>query len=247
MKTNESPIQILDWDSNFFGSKIARIKCDNYTDSVASFIQKFSDENHIEYLEYLIGSNEIENIRSAERNGFQFIDIRMTLELSLNNEPHRNISNRFEFGLANEVHISDLTKIGSGIYKGSRYYSDGFFCEKKVTDFFNLWIEKAVTGKFDDECFSLFERGTPIALCTMKSGIKNLSSIGLFGVGAKHQGNGVSKELLFQISNAMRERGRSHISVVTQGKNIAAQRAYQAAGFKTKNVELWFRKILLET
>ncbi len=32
------------------------------------------------------------------------------------------------------------------------------------------------------------------------------------------------------------------VNVVTQGKNIPAQRAYQRCGFITRSVELWFHK-----
>ena len=38
------------------------------------------------------------------------------------------------------------------------------------------------------------------------------------------------------------DRGVTQVLVVTQGRNVGAQRLYQKAGFLTRKVELWYHR-----
>jgi ribosomal protein S18 acetylase RimI-like enzyme len=65
-------------------------------------------------------------------------------------------------------------------------------------------------------------------------------SIGLFGVAAQARGRGSGSTLVSALLRA--PRGARHVDVVMQGRNVPAQRLYQAAGFRTAKTEVWFHR-----
>jgi ribosomal protein S18 acetylase RimI-like enzyme len=68
------------------------------------------------------------------------------------------------------------------------------------------------------------------------------SSIGLIAVAEEHRGKGVGQALVSSAVDWARSRKVPHMSVVTQGRNIEAQRTFQRAGFLTTKTQLWFHR-----
>jgi ribosomal protein S18 acetylase RimI-like enzyme len=61
----------------------------------------------------------------------------------------------------------------------------------------------------------------------------------LVAVGARFQGRGLGSELVHAALHWFARQGVSHVSVVTQGRNSAAQALYQRCGFRTAATQ-WF-------
>ena len=67
-------------------------------------------------------------------------------------------------------------------------------------------------------------------------------SIGLVGVSRWAQGRGVGQTLVRRAVDWFTTQGVQHVTVVTQGRNCAAQRLYQRCGFVTGSIHLWYHK-----
>ena len=52
----------------------------------------------------------------------------------------------------------------------------------------------------------------------------------------------VGKVLISKVFSYLIARGYKKVTVVTQGRNLYAQRFYQKIGFISKNTELWYHK-----
>ena len=128
------------------------------------------------------------------------------------------------------------------MYKQSRYHFDENFSKTKINQFYEGWLEKAVLGLFDHECYCIFFNNSPVGFCTIRYTSLDHATIGLFGISKDHQNKGLSKNLLSYVNNILYDKGINKISVVTQGRNIAAQRAYQKSGFFSKRTQLWYHK-----
>ena len=150
----------------------------------------------------------------------------------------------FSFGLAKPEHIEELKKVGSNIYKDSRYYFDGHFDSQKINEFYRGWVEKAVLGTFDDVCYCVFKGDKPVGFCTLRYTKLESANIGLVGFSEDFQGLGLGKKLMNHVISESAAKGIKKIFVVTQGRNYSAQRLYQSAGFKTFSTELWYHKWL---
>ena len=235
-------IEILEWDTNFFGFNIGYLSCRYLTDSIYHQIEQFSKKHKLRLIEYLCNCHDDRSVKTAEKNGFHFTDIRLTFGIKLNKNTSYHVGEgSYGFAKAMPENISSLKLITEGMYKDSRYYYDGNFSIEKLNDFYSGWIEKAVLGNFDDECYCLFDNKKPVGFCSIKYRDGNTASIGLFGIDSDYAGKGLGKTLILHVFETIKEKVNT-ITVVTQGRNYAAQRLYQSVGFKTESTQLWYHK-----
>lgn len=237
-------ITYLEWDSQFFGFPVAYLSSRHLTENILYRTNSFIKNNKIRLVEYLCNCHDKRSVLLAEDNNFRFKDIRLTYGKSLVETEEVNLDGCIKFGLAKKRHIPSLKKITKNIYLHSRYYFDDNFNKEKISEFYMGWVEKAVLGQYDDECYILLNAQDPIAYCTIKyEGAKHVQ-IGLVGVAENYTGKGLGKKILQAVFNTLCEKGVKTLSVVTQGRNYHAQRLYQKVGFLTKSTELWYHKWL---
>jgi ribosomal protein S18 acetylase RimI-like enzyme len=70
----------------------------------------------------------------------------------------------------------------------------------------------------------------------------NKASIGLFGIDPSCGGKGFGKILIERVLFSLLKQGVETVSVATQGRNYAAQRLYQRAGFCNEKMEIYYHK-----
>lgn len=234
----------LSWDTDFFGFGVGYISSRNLSENICRKVHRFAADHQIRVLEYLCNCHDRESVNEAEKNGFHFVDIRLTFELQTKALEPEELSGGFSFGIAGPRHIEDLKNVGSHIYKDSRYYFDGNFSAEKINEFYRGWVEKAVLGTFDHVCFCIFKDDRPVGFCTIRYSKLETANIGLVGFSAEYQGMGLGRKLMQYVISECSKKGIKKIFVVTQGRNYMAQRLYQAAGFRTFSTELWYHKWL---
>ena len=237
-------VKKLDWDTDFFGLGVGYVSSRNLTENIYQKINKFSTVNDIRILEYLCNCHDRRSVIAAERQGFHFVDIRLTFEVKTKEMQLEALPEGFSYGIAEPTHIEELKRIGSNIYKDSRYYFDGNFDIQKINEFYRGWVEKAVLGTFDHICYCIFKGDQPVGFSTLRYSKHESASIGLVGFSEDFQGLGLGKKLMNHVIDECAKKGVKKIFVVTQGRNYTAQRLYQAAGFKTFSTELWYHKWL---
>lgn len=235
----------MDWDSDFWGFPVAYLSSKYLTENIMHRIEKAIKKERFQLIEYLCNCHDNRSVEIAEKNDFHFTDIRLSFEKKIDQECEYTLPEEITFSKAKQKDIPMLKKISGDLYQDSRYFFDKNFARDKVQKFYQLWIKRAVLGQYDDFCYCLYENGVPLGFCSIKYNLPSKSaSIGLFGLSRQYHGRGLGKALLFMVSNELRKKGILKIEVVTQGRNYAAQRLYQKAGFLTKATELWYHKWL---
>jgi len=234
--------QKLEWDSEFFGINIAYISCLRLTPNIERHVKNFIRREKIGMLTYQCNCHDNKSVVTAEKNGYSFVDIRLTFEQFLKDKGP--IGGRDGYSIKKGVpqDIGVLKKLAGNIYKLSRYYYDSNFDRAKVTEFYSNWIEKAVLGTFDDYVYVLCHLDKPIGFCSIKEHRGNTARIGLFGMSSDYAGKGLSQYLLNSSLQKLKQNGIDYVEVVTQGRNYGALRLYQRCGFVTKATELWYHK-----
>ncbi|MCP3930797.1 MAG: GNAT family N-acetyltransferase [Bacteroidetes bacterium] len=229
------------WDSDFFGFKMAFLSCMHLTDNIVYRTERFIKSENIHLVQYLCNCHDRKSVIIAEKCQYSFVDIRLTYSKDLKDETtsHNEIKN---FGLAGSKDIERLQDISSELYADSRYFFDGNFNNEKINEFYQGWVKKGVLGQFDDECWCIYKDKEPVAFCTLKYGDDHSAVIGLVGVDSNYQGRGLGKSLLQEVFKILIRKGIDKVYVVTQGRNYAAQRLYQCAGFRTDLTQLWYHK-----
>jgi ribosomal protein S18 acetylase RimI-like enzyme len=233
----------LDWDTQYFGFNVAFISCFHLSENIYKAVARYMVDNEIRLVEYLCNCHDRRSVLIAEKEGFSFADIRLTLIKKLENiAPIAPNANGVVFRKAVEEDIGELEIMAGRIYKHSRYFFDDNFDTDKVVGFYESWIKKAVRGEYDDECWCLKKEGRLAAFCSVKYNDDKSARIGLVGVHDAFVGRGLGKQIVERVIEMLAEKGIIELSVVTQGRNYQAQNLYGSVGFKTKETQLWYHK-----
>jgi GNAT superfamily N-acetyltransferase len=239
---NENVCEYLEWDSEFFGKRIARAKHSRLTKQNTSEIFSWCEKNQIDCLYFLADSADPQTSKLAESNNFHFVDIRLTLECLLESSPKLS-SSPIEIRVAQEPDIPGLRAIARTSHRASRFYYDGNFSERLCDALYEIWIEKSSRGWARTVLVGI-EEGMPMAYitCHISASCPVKGEIGLVGVGDRAQGKGIGQMLVNRALHWFYNERVERVSVVTQGRNIRAQRLYQRSGFLARSVELWYHK-----
>ena len=235
-------IHKLEWDSSFFGFNIAFLSEREISNDIVLEMKNFILEEDVRLVQYLCDCHDNKSVIIAESNGFHFTDIRLTFEKKISKLITSNLPTNFTYGIAEKNHIKALKKISEHLYVDSRYYYDGNFDSTKINQFYKGWLEKAVKGLFDDECYCIFFKNVPVAFCTIRYNSLSKATIGLFGISTNYRKLGLAKSLLDCINNTLYVKNIKEVFVVTQGRNYSAQRTYQRSSFLSHKSEIWYHK-----
>ena len=234
----------LEWDSVFWGYPISLITSERITSNIIYRVDLFLKKNKIRLIQYLCNCHDRKSVYLAENNNFEFKDIRITFEKLLTSDLEKKVILGKTFRKAIEADIKILKKISHSIYIDSRYYFDLNFNRKKIQVFYDEWIIKAINKSFDDECFLYCKNSRPVSYCTLRYRGNEEAIIGLFGVDKNYTGKGYGSKLINKVFNYLAMKGFKKVLVVTQGRNLQAQRFYQKEGFLTHKTELWYHNWL---
>lgn len=237
----DQQIQFLEWDSDFFGLRIARVAPSKLTADTATAVSTACLEQQIECLYFLVAPEDTSTIRQAEEQGFHLVDIRVTLERQITANPGTWQSETPDIRLATAADIPALRLIAAANHRDSRFYHDGGFSPERCDELYATWIEKSCKGYADAVLVADCGEGAVGYLsCHLKD--NGAGQIGLVGVSSSCQGRGLGKHLLNEALRWFMAAGTSRIEVVTQGRNLTAQRLYQKSGFLTSAMQLWYHK-----
>ena len=241
MKASDTPESIctyLDWDSEFFARRIARANRTRLDPSVLNELLGWCATNRIECLYFLADFDDPQTTRLAETNGFLLVDLRMTLERTISETCDTPVSAVVR--LAREEDLGALRSIAQAGHRDTRFYFDRHFDRAKCDLFYETWIEKSVHG-FAQAVF-VAEVGRKPAGYITSHRRGDEAQIGLMGVAEGHRGTGLGSILVKHFLSLAEREGAKRATVVTQGRNVRAQRLYQRNSFVTASSQLWYHR-----
>lgn len=238
------PIHLLAWDTKHFGHRIVRVTVHTLTVSLAQEIDKWCINNDIECVYFLCAGDDSDAVRVAEDFGYRLQDIRVTFAHKLNDFTRlATLPLDIRLDTATETDESDLLQIADGIYQHSRFYSDVHFETPKVDAMYRIWMRRSLSGDLADTIFVARVEGIVQGFVTAQLNTDTgVGELPLVGIAPALRGKGVGIHIILQALHHLKQQSATSVEVVTQGRNIAAQRLYQKAGFRTANVQLWYHK-----
>jgi dTDP-4-amino-4,6-dideoxy-D-galactose acyltransferase len=229
----------LDWDSKFFGLRIARLERSRLEESVLAQATEWARQNRIDCLYFLADANDPQTTCLAEQNQFLPVDVRLTFERRVPEEALRTTG---ESGVraAREDDLPVLRRIAAQSHSDTRFYFDPHFDRVRCDELYATWIENSLHG-FAQAVLAAEQQGQPAGYVTLHLR-GDQAQIGLIAVASGAQGAGLGRRLVEESLEWARRRGARTMKVVTQGRNVPAQRLYQRCGFLTASFELWYHK-----
>jgi ribosomal protein S18 acetylase RimI-like enzyme len=241
----ENAWAFLPWDSAHFGCRIARLMPSSVTRDTMVECLKWCRQEKIDCLYWLLPTDHAQATAIAERNDFNLIDCRVTLEHQVL-PPEKYERSICDAATINDIHA--LKAIAKVSHTDSRFYYDDHFSREQCGNLYEIWIEKAV---HDPRGVVLVAKisGRPVGYisCQITGGNSEpQGQIGLIAVAADAQGKGLGRNLLDSALYWFAERGVKTVQVVTQGRNIRATRMYERSAFLTKTLQLWYHRWFVE-
>ena len=227
----------LDWDSRVFGLRIGRAIAPRLDAASAAETRRWLDAERLDCVYLLTGSDDPASVRAAEDHGFRFVDIRLTFDRGL--DPSDAPPPPADVRPAQGDDVPALQAIARGSYRDSRFYVDGRLPETRCDALYAAWIENAFRGRAKAVLVAENE-GRPAGYLAITEPGPGEGQIDLLAVAEAARGHGHGGRLVAGCLRWCAEHQVRRVLVVTQGRNIAAQRLYQAAGFRTVSVELWY-------
>jgi dTDP-4-amino-4,6-dideoxy-D-galactose acyltransferase len=127
------------------------------------------------------------------------------------------------------------------IHQDSRFFFDPHFPRPRSRALFETWIEKSCADA-EGKVFIAEFQGKPMGYIACRRVNSQTGQIDLVGVDGPAQGQGLGGRL---VKAALSWFSTGHINqafVVTQGRNLPAQRVYQKCGFVTQSMQLWHHR-----
>jgi dTDP-4-amino-4,6-dideoxy-D-galactose acyltransferase len=236
----DAPCELLGWDSEFFGVETARVKGDSLTSGRVEEIDRWCKENKIKWLYFLARSDDAETVKCAERSGFELVDVRVTYDRSVA-DVDWPVSNVKAYTTADWPAISDIAYAS---YVDSRFYYDGGIPRDTCDRLYHFWTAQSCGGNAGHQAWvARDEAGTPTGYVICHADTNpGWGKIGLIGVDRAARGKGVGARLVQAALGWAKNQGLASMTVVTQGRNIAAQRLYQRCGFMLRAQQLYYHK-----
>lgn len=236
-------IEVLTWDSAHFDVRIARTTRRHVDLNTCLDLLTACHKGAVDCLYFLADASDQDTIAALQSNGFDFVDIRLTMSCKTGEMPPLGPLENIRSRLAVEHDLNDLLPIAGASFGHSRFYVDRRFGRDKATRMFQIWLQKSFTDESGAAVVVAEQNDTAVGFVTCHlHKPPGEGNIGLVGVAEAARGLGCAGGMIQYAADWFAEQGLDRLNVVTQGRNVAAQRLYQRSGFLTCSVELWFHK-----
>lgn len=230
--------KLLAFDSEVFGLRIARYCATGLDSHSAAEIDRWCGANDIACVFVFVDGNDHRAVEIAERCGYHLADVRLTFEQSVESTPATPATPGIR--AARESDVDSLVRFGRSGFRPSRFYHDSRLPVDKADELHARWIANSVRG-YADQVLVVEDRQSVSGFITCHlDPDRAVGTIGLIGVAPESRGSGFGKRLVFSALAWFAQQGAKLARVTTQSRNVAAQRLYQACGFRTLESHLGY-------
>jgi len=230
-----SRIEELTWDTEFFGIRTARFTGETLDSESWISVERECHAKQVKCLYMLANSSDLETSLTLEANAFHFADTRLTYDLEIS-------ATSWPEGIqpASAQDIELLAPLARESHTDSRFFFDPGFDDARCRDFYETWLRNSFGGFADSTLIAQVD-GQPVGYLTLHKR-SDFGQIGIIAVSETARGQGVGRRLMQAAHTQYTDWGFSHAKVVTQLRNLAAQRLYQAHGYRITDATHWYHR-----
>jgi dTDP-4-amino-4,6-dideoxy-D-galactose acyltransferase len=225
----------LEWDSSFFGLPIGRVREQVAADEIALAAHE-ADAHHLRCTYLLARAHDVALIVRAQEYGFVVFDVR--IELARETTGHPAGMERLRTGDVQD--LAWLAPLVRKRFRATRFFADRRFPPERSAELYVEWLRRGLEGN-PQRRILVSENDDGFVLCHIDRD-SSTGTIELIGVAPDAAGTGLGRALIAGAGALFAAVAVTTANVVTQGHNIAAQRLYQAHGYRTTKVGLWLHR-----
>lgn len=225
-------IEYLDWDSRFFGYKIAKVTLDHNAHAILDqLFKQMADEKYcLTY--FFTPPNEKEINSYIKTKGGELVDQKTVYFKPT--EKHYNFSHE----IVEYKEIEATKKLKELILQAgefSRFRVDKKFTNNEYEKLYLEWLKKSLNNSIAQKNFVIIKDNEIKGITTLGTKDSN-ADIGLVAVDEKYRGQSMGYDLIRYADTIAYEMGFNNIQVVTQLQNTGACRLYEKCKFSIKNI-----------
>jgi dTDP-4-amino-4,6-dideoxy-D-galactose acyltransferase len=231
--------RLLEWDSDLFGRRIGRVALPALDAESAAAAVAWAERERLDCLYLLADAADAVTIGLAEAHGFELKDLRVTLARQ-GPAPTAATLAGAEIRPARPGDLPALEALARASFHDTRFFFDRRFDPAAAAELYAIWVRQSCAGQADAVHVAADASGACGFLTCVLRG--DVGQIGLVAVEARARGRGLGAALVDAGLRWFADHSATRVEVVTQGRNIVAQRLYQRAGFLTEAVQLWYHR-----
>jgi dTDP-4-amino-4,6-dideoxy-D-galactose acyltransferase len=238
------PCAVLEWDSAFFDCTVAKVTTGRLDERTWHRVDSWCHEHHVDWLYFLAEADDATTVSVVQAAGFAFVDIRLELAAQIGNlvPPPPLKSDECVLRNASPDDVRELEEIAASVHTDSRFFFDARVPRHRAEALYRAWIRRSVAGDLADYVIVAEYAHRPAGYITGKYGEDGVGQIGLLGLNPAARGRSIGHRLIEASLRSFANRHVDRVMVVTQGRNVGAQRAYARCGFLPTSVRLWYHK-----
>lgn len=223
--------KLLEWDTDYFGVKSARVNLLGNVDErgqedILSFCKNYDFVTIVNFE----NRNE-NNLWVGEKTAAFLADVNVQFVKELHSLEKHSDDKTY---VTNNLPVNDqILNIARKSFRYSRFFNDPNLSERKSPNIYLHWTEGAFLqeGKY----FVICVRESNIAGYLLFSSEESYATVELIAVDEAHQGKGVGKALIKAMESFAYDKDINKIKVGTQVNNIPAVQFYSKMGFTYVN------------
>ena len=228
-------VELLTWDTEFWGIRAARVHGDN--DNDLRLADAECADLGIRWASMLAPSVATSLVNSAIRVGYDMVDIRVTLRMTLDS----SISDR-SVEIAAPDDIEAMASIASTAFPASRFSVDPHLDDNRCADFYDTWLRNSVSGQMADAIVVSRHFGEIDGFMTVRIAKDHTGLLPLVAIRADRRGRGVGRRLLDDALAWFGAQRCRELDVVTQLSNTPAIGLYESVGFRIVESGIWLHR-----
>lgn len=227
--------QILDWDSDFFGVKVARITQPRLTTQELSAALS---ELKIQQVKLVYWSSDLEGDDAVVKKLHgKLTDKKTTFAIQFRSVNLNDIlSTDVVEPYTDSMPIADLQSLAIQSGEYSRFAIDSHIPKDKFIALYEIWINRSLRKEIAKEVLVIRDGDRVVGMVTL--GEKNgRGDIGLIAVDLDFRGRKYGERLVRAAQKWFIAYGFKHGQVVTQGQNIPACNLYKKCDYLVERIE----------
>ena len=236
-------LNYLTWDSQFFDRRIGQLASPPRARAGWIAVDRDAFLQGLECVYLLVDIQDTAAVAAAQQAGFCLVDIRLTLsrEISGGQLPAAQPPPGVSLRAAALDDLPALQAIARQSHTDSRFFSDPHFDPARSAEMYAVWIASYLEETDNVIVWTAEQDGEALGYLTCQVAGQT-GRIGLVGLAPRARGKGLGSVLLATGLAWFARQGARQVEVVTQGRNLPAQRLYQRGGFRSARLQLWFHK-----
>ncbi len=240
-ENKEAPVIFLQWDSDFFHKRIARVTSKHLDVDELARVNQWAVEHQVDCLYYLADGSQDSSPWQAEKDGYHLMDLRVTFAIDLE-RVNLEEDSPMKIELASATDLPEVKRMAGEFHGLSRFFADPHFDRELCKKMYEVWIERDASQPDRFLWVSRQDDGlVGYTSASINHGAQT-AEIGLVGVNPDFRGQGSGRKIQLAVLRELKQLGVRQVEVVTQGRNIAAQNLYAKSGYGIKSIDLWYHK-----